>query len=115
MDTVSYSCAREIAGDLSPYFPQGTKRYWEKAKPSFLRFMLFRDFKVEETMAPDWEELRICLSKFNPSLKTLVEFEGIESIDDYAKKLVKYIKEKMSDQKQADSNGSIFIYTFVGQ
>ena len=46
-----------------------------------------------QIMAPNWEELRVCLKQTNPSIKTMAEFEAISSIDEYADKLVEHITE----------------------
>lgn len=101
MDITSVECAKRHFLFFKNFF----FKYYEKGitcKKAYVfdynsRGLEVRDYDAlysfPQIMAPDWEELRICLKQTNPSIKTMTEFESISNIDEYADKLVKHITE----------------------
>ena len=108
MDRISYECARKLNDDLAWYILNACKdvkvyRYpvtgsGGHASGPFLDDMYYDDYPDDEDddtiVAPDWNDLRKCLYSLNPSDFIASEFEAIESIDEFAYKLVEYIKMK---------------------
>jgi hypothetical protein len=108
MDRISYKCALEINDDLAiPVLNSCAKtvkvwRYPESGSGGhycdpYIDGMRWDDDPTDDyddtIIAPNWDELRKTLSHYKPPLGILVDFEAIDSIDEYAKKLVEYIKE----------------------
>lgn len=113
MDRISYECAKKVNGIIAYRILCYCKdvKVWRYPESNsgghgvapFIDGMNDDDNpcdKYDDTViAPNWEELRLCLNSLNPSWYVLSEFEAIDDIDEFAQKL----KEYMVDKENADA------------
>ena len=104
MDIISYECAKKVNDILVNPVLRAAKdknvkcyRYpvnesGEHATSPYLDDLGYYKDDEDVVVAPDWEDLRKCLYSLKPSCFILSEFEAIDNIDEFAYKLVDYIK-----------------------
>ena len=108
MDRISYECAGKLNDNLAWIYQFVCKRnlkVWRYPVSGsgghycdpYIDDLHYDDEPEDDyddtIVAPNWDELRQILNHFEPPLGILVEFEAIDNIDEYATKLVDYMKE----------------------